>query len=130
MVETNNGSVMGLGSYDGFIFPKSIALFKRFTLTYARQSIGVNPFRVSGVVLGFVLLLLVKLVKNSHTSPMTDPLFVPTFTNSGALFPHGKSCSLSIGAYLKQDPGLKLKAVSRTLEVFRCLSYFVSTTMY
>ena len=86
---------MGPESYGGFIFLKSIALFDDLLYCYAQQSIGVNPFRVSGVVLGFALLLLVKLVKNSHTSPMTDPLFVSTFANSGAhIIPHGQSSSL------------------------------------
>ena len=77
---------MGLESYDDSIFLKSIALFNDLLLIMHWQSNGVNPFRVSGVVLGFVLMLLVKLVKNSHISPMTDPLFVSTFTNSSALF--------------------------------------------
>ena len=88
---------MGPGSYGDSIFLKSIALFYdsliiySVTLNYACQSIGVNPFRVSGVVLGFALLLVVKLVKNSHTRPTTDPLFVFTFLQTRVpSFLHGQ----------------------------------------
>ena len=76
---------MGPESYNGFIFIKSIALLKRFTLFHALAINGVNPFRVSGMVLWFALLLLLNQLSRFLILVLwlTRSLF--SLANSGAL---------------------------------------------